>query len=69
MDSKRSRASNHIGNSLAEGDEEQPVEKIEGWEPLERGNPPDGTVVNVTKTTRPIWPLIEEVDCINTVDP
>jgi hypothetical protein len=61
MESKRSRASNHIGNSLAEG---EPVEKIEGWEPLERRNPPDGTVVNVTDTSRPPWPLIKEVDCV-----
>ena len=67
MDSQRSRASNHIGNPLAEGGEE-PVEKIEGWEPLERRDPPDGTVVNVTETSRPPWPLIEEVDCITVVD-
>jgi hypothetical protein len=68
MVSQRSRASNHVANhNLAEGDED-PVERIEGWERLERRNPPDGTVVNVTATSRPKWPLIEEVDCITVVD-
>ena len=63
MDSQPCRDySDHIGHPPAGGNEQEPVEKIDGWEPLERRNPLDGTVVNVTEISRPPWPSITEVE-------
>jgi hypothetical protein len=63
MDSEGSRVSNDVEDAL--GDQDR-VEKIEGWEPLER-KPFDGTVVDIMDTSWPPWPPIEEVECITTV--
>jgi hypothetical protein len=62
MDSEGSRASNHIEDAV--GDDE-PVEKIDGWEPLER-QPFDGTIVDIKDTSRPPWPWIEEIEQVTT---
>jgi hypothetical protein len=62
MDSEGSRGSNDIEEAF--GDDDQ-VEKIEGWEPLERQRF-DGTVVDIIDTSRPPWPSIEEVETVDT---
>jgi hypothetical protein len=62
MDSQGSPTSNQ---TEVGGDDE--VEKIDGWEPLER-KPFDGTVVDIIDASRPPWPPIEEVDRIMAVD-
>jgi hypothetical protein len=49
------------------GDDDDQVEQIDGWEPMER-KPFDGTVVDIIDTSRPPWPPIKEVECITTVD-
>jgi hypothetical protein len=66
MESQPCRVSNHIGHALTGDDDEEPVEKIDGWEPLERRKPPDGTVINVTSISRPRWPSITEVEQVTT---
>jgi hypothetical protein len=57
-----SRVSNYIEDSVGD---DNPVEKIEVWEPLEK-KPFDGTVVDIRDTSRPPWPLINEVEQVPT---
>ena len=64
MDSQGSPTSNQIEVG---GDDDDEVEKIDGWEPLER-KPFDGTVVDIINTSRPPWPPLEEVDRIIAAD-
>ncbi len=58
MDSEGSRGSNDTEDAF--GDDNQ-VEKIDGWEPVER-KPFDGTVVDIIDTSRAPWPSIKEVE-------
>jgi hypothetical protein len=63
MGSEGSRVSHHLIED-AVGDDDQ-VEKIEGWDPLER-RPFDGTVVDIIDESRPPWPPIKEIEQVVT---
>jgi hypothetical protein len=64
MDSEGCRVlHHHLIEGPVEGDDQ--VEKIEGWEPLER-QPFDGTVVDIRDESRPPWPSIKEIEPVLT---
>lgn len=47
---------------------EDEVETIDGWASLER-RPFDATIADIADTSRPPWPLIDEVEYITSVTP